>query len=68
MQPLATDTVSPGPWRGQEEQTASVYIPLMAGTEVSYNSRILALEDSPASSVQADGNGNMALTLAGCKP
>ena len=40
----------------------------MTGTEVSHNSRIPASEDNPASSVQADGNGNMAPALTGCKP
>ena len=46
----------------------SVYFPLMNGTEVSHNSRIPALEDNPKSSVQANGNGNVAPALAGCKP
>ena len=45
-----------------------VYVPQMTGTEVSHNSRIPASEDNLASSVQADGNKSMSLTLAGCKP
>ena len=68
MQRHATDTVSPGPWWGKKEQTASVYVPLMTGTEVSYNSGIPAYEDNPASSVQVDGNGDMSPAQAGCKP
>ena len=43
------------------EQTASAYVPLMTGTEVSPNCGIPASEDNLASSVQADGNGNMSL-------
>ena len=46
----------------------SVYVLLMTGTEVSHNSGNPSFEDNPVSSVQADGNGNMAPTLAGCKP
>ena len=58
-----TGIVSHGPWWGKEEQTASVYIPLMTGTEVSHNS-----EDNPTSCVHADGSGNMSPPQAGCKP
>ena len=46
----------------------SVYIPLMIGNEVSYNSRIPTSEDNPASGVQVDGNGNIAPALVRCKP
>ena len=51
MQHLATDTISLGSWWGKEEQTASVFVPLMAGTKVSYNSGIPVSYDNPASSV-----------------
>ena len=67
MQHLATNTFSPSPWWGKEEQTAFVYIPLMIGTEVSHNYGIPTSVDTPASSVQANGNGNMSPTLASCK-
>ena len=46
----------------------SLYVPLITGTEVSHNSGIPVSEDNHASGVQADGNGNMAPALAGCKP
>ena len=39
----------------------SMYVPLMTGTEVSHNFGIPTSEDNPASCVQVDGNGNMAL-------
>ena len=68
MQCPTTDTVSPDPWWDKEEQTVSVHVPLMTGTKVSHNFGIPASEDDPPSSVQADGNGNMAPTLVGCKP
>ena len=68
MQRPAIDTVSLSPWWGTGEQTASVYIPLMIGTEVSYNFGILASEDNHASSAQDDGNGDMSPALAGSKP
>ena len=68
MQCPAIDTVSPSPWWGKEEQIAFVYVPLMTRNEVFHNSGIPASEDNPASSVQADGNGNMAPALASCKP
>ena len=38
-----------------------VYVPLITGTEVSHNSGIPASKDNPASSVQANGSGNMSL-------
>ena len=68
MQRPVTDTVSPSPWWGKEEQIASVYVPLMIGTEVSHKSVILDFKDNPVSGVQADGNGNMAPSLASFKP
>ena len=68
MQFPTIDIVSHGPWWGQEEQIASVYVPLMIGTEVSYDYGIPTFKDNPPSSVQVDGNGNTALALAGCKP
>ena len=68
MQCHATDTVSPVPWWGKEEQTESVYVPLMTGTKVSHKFGILASEDNPASCVQADGNGNFSLALSGREP
>ena len=40
-----------------------MYIPLMIGTEVSYNSGIPTSKENPASGVQADGNGNMSPAL-----
>ena len=45
-----------------------VYVPLMTGTEVSHNSGIPISEDNPASSVQADGNGNMSPALSSLEP
>ena len=48
MQHLAIDTVSPDSLWGEEEQIASLYVPLMTGTEVSHNSGIPAFEDNPA--------------------
>ena len=68
MQCPATNIISLGPWWGKEEQTASMYIPLITGIEVSHNFGIPASEDNPASSVQAYGNGNMSPALVGCKP
>ena len=65
---LATDTVSPSPWWGKEEQSTSVYIPLMSGTKVSHNSRILASKDNPTLGVQADGNRNISPALFGLEP
>ena len=65
MQHLKTDTNSPDPLWGKEEQTESTNVPLMTGTRVSHNSRILASKDNHVSSVQAGGNRNMSSTLAG---
>ena len=63
-----TNIVSLGPWWDKEEQTTSVYVPLLTVTKVSHNSGIHASEDNPTSSVQVDGSGNMSPTQAGCKP
>ena len=68
MQCPGADIVSPGPWWGKEEQTASMYVPLMTRPEVSHNSRILASEDNPPSGVQAYGNGNMFPALSAWSP
>ena len=65
MQRPVTDTSSLGPWWGKREQTEYVHIPLMIGTEVSYDSGILTSKDNPVSCVQAGGNGNMSSALAG---
>ena len=59
MQRPRIDTGSPGPWWGKKEQTESVNVPLMTGTEVSHNSGILASEGNPVSCVQTGGNGKM---------
>ena len=45
MQCPGTNTSSPDPWWGREEQTESVHVPLMIGTGVSHNSGIPAAED-----------------------
>ena len=58
MQHPGTDTGSPGPCWGKEEQTASVHAPLMIGIVVSHNSRIPTSKGNPVSSVQAGGTGN----------
>ena len=65
MHNLKTNTGSPSPWWGREEQTESVHIPLMTGTEVSHNSGIPASKNNPVSCVQASGNANMSSALAG---
>ena len=65
MQHPRTDTSSPGPWWGKEEQTKSVNIPLMTGTGVSHNSGISASDSNLVSSIQASTNGNMFPVLAG---
>ena len=65
MQRPETDTGSPGPWWGKEEQTEFVTIPLMTGTGVSHNSGILVSEVNLVLGVQAGGNGNMFPALAG---
>ena len=51
MQCLGIDTDSPGSWWGKEEQTESMNIPLMNGTGVPHNSRILASKGNPVSCV-----------------
>ena len=65
VQHPGTDTGSPGPCWGKEEQTASVHAPLMTGTVVSHNSGIPVSEGNPISSVQASGTGNTLVALAG---
>ena len=64
MQCPTPDTVSSSPWWGKEEQTASVYIPLMTRIEVSYNSGIPASEGNLASCVQADDSSNMSSIMS----
>ena len=59
------DTGSSGPHWGKKEHTASVCIPLMTGTEMSYSPGIPASKGNPVSYVQADGNGNMSSILNG---
>ena len=65
MQLPRTDTGSPGPLWGKEEQTKSVNVPLMTRTRVFHNSRILVSEDNFVSFVQAGGNRNMSSVLTG---
>ena len=65
MQHPVTTTCSPGPCWGNEEQTASMHVPLMTGTVVSHNSGILTSRGNPASCVQVGGNGNMSPALTG---
>ena len=65
MYRLGTDAGSLGPWWGKEEQTESVNIPLMIGTEVSHNSKSLFFKCNPISSVLTGGNRNMSSALAG---
>ena len=65
MQRPRTDTGYPGPWWGREKQIDSVNVPLMIGTGVSHNSRILASKGNPVSCVQPGDNRNMSSTLAG---
>ena len=43
VQHLGTDTGSSGPHWGQKEQTMFVHVPLMTGTMLSHNHRILPL-------------------------
>ena len=43
----------------------SVYVPLMTGTEVSHNPRLLSSAGNHVSYVQAYGNGNMSSVLTG---
>ena len=65
MQHLGTDIGSPGPCWGEEEQTASVHVPLMIGTVMSHNSGIPASVDNSVSCAQVDGNGSMSSALSG---
>ena len=51
MQHPETDTGSSGPYRGDNEHTVSVHVPLMTGTEVSHDPKILASEGNSASYV-----------------
>ena len=51
MQHLVTNTDSPGPWWGKEEQVVSANISLMTGTRVSHNPGIPASEDNLVSCV-----------------
>ena len=65
MQRPRTDTGSPGPWWGKEEQTESVYVLLMTRTGVFHYFRVPVLEDNFVSCVQASGNGKTFSALAG---
>ena len=68
MQHPGTDTSPFGPHWGEKEHTTYVHVPLMTGTALSQNPRILAFERNPASHVWADGNGNMLVVLTDWKP
>ena len=68
MQHPRTDVGSSGPHYGKKEQTVFVPIPLIIGTALSQNSRILTSKGNPASYVQADGRNNMSSVLANWKP
>ena len=59
MQHPRTDTGPFGPYWGEKEQTMFALVPLMTGTAVSHNSRILASVENPVSCAQANGNDNM---------
>ena len=65
MQNPKTDAGSSGPYWGEKEQTMSVPVPLMIGTTLSQNPRILASEGNPASYVQDDDINNISSVLAG---
>ena len=65
MPHLEAETCSFGPYWGEKEQTASVHILLMTGTEVSHSPGILASAGNLVSYVQAYGNGNMSSALIG---
>ena len=65
MQHLETDTGSPGPLWGKEEQTESMNVPLMIGTGMSHNFGIPTSKGNPVSCVQDGGNRNMSSALAG---
>ena len=54
-----TDTCSPGPCWGKEENTESAHVPLMIGTVVSLDPETPVSENSSTSCVLADGSGNM---------
>ena len=59
MQHLETNTGPFGSYWGEKEQTVSTHAPLMTGTTLSHNSKILAYVDNPVSFAQADGNDSM---------
>ena len=60
-----TDTGSLSSCWGKERQTVSVHVPLMIGTEVSYNPRILVSMGKLVSCVQAGGSDSMSSTPSG---
>ena len=63
-----TDTGSPSPLWGKEEQTQFVHVLLMTRTGVSHNSRIPISKENLVSCVQVGGNGNMSSTLSVWEP
>ena len=65
MQRLETDTGSPSPWWGKEEQTEFANVLLMIETRLSHNFWILASEDNLVSCVWVGGNGNTSSALVG---
>ena len=65
MQHPGIDTGSSDPCWVKEEQTASVYAPLVTGIMVSHNSEIPTSKGNPVSSVQAGGIGNTLSALVG---
>ena len=65
MQHPGTDVGSSGPYWGKKKYAASVHVPLMTGTEVSYSPGILASVENPVSCAQTDGNGSMSSALTG---
>ena len=65
VQHPGTDIGSSGLYWGEKEQTLFMHVPLMTGTVLTQNPRILASEGNPASYVQADGNNNMSSVLTG---
>ena len=64
MQHLENDTGPSGPYWGDNEQTASVPVPLMTGIAASQYPEILASEGNPTSYVQANGRINISFVLA----
>ena len=60
-----TDTGSLGPCWGKEEQTASVYVPLMTGIVASQPFGIPAFGGNPALYVQVYSSNNMSSALFG---